>query len=82
MITGVDKEASTNTGQDSHSIISTAAAVSSTPSATTANTTTANRHHTSQAHLLSVAPLPALLTPQTLSLTLQFQQRVLALCMT
>lgn len=82
------REANTNTThQDSHhSIISTAAAaaVNSTPSAATANTATANRHHTSQAHLLSVAPSPTLPTPkanQTPTLSQQLQQ-VLVLCRT
>ena len=81
------REANTNTThQDSHhSIISTAAAAAnSTPSAATANTATANRHHTSQAHLLSVAPSPTLPTPkanQTPTLSEQLQQ-ILVLCRT
>lgn len=81
------REANTNTThQDSHhSIISTAAAAAnSTPSAATANKATANRHHTSQAHLLSVAPSPTLPTPkanQTPTLSQQLQQ-VLVLCRT
>ena len=81
------REANTNTThQDSHhSIISTAAAAAnSTPFAATANTATANRHHTSQAHLLSVAPSPTLPTPkanQTPTLSRQLQQ-VLVLCRT
>ena len=80
------REASTNTThQDSHhSIISTAAAAAnSTPSATTANTATANRHHTSQAHLLSVAPLPTLPTPKANQTpTLSQHLKVLVLCRT
>lgn len=83
----VGREANTNTAhQDSHhSIVSTAAAAAnSTPSAAAAKTATANRHHTSQAHLLSVAPSLTLPTPkanQTPTLSQQLQQ-VLVLCRT